>query len=58
MIGNVGRTAYGKCGTYFCDDPPHLHFEVIPGEGGINPRLQRSDPLAWLSSQGVRPAVA
>lgn len=57
IIGEVGRTAYGECGIYFCTDPAHLHFEVMPNEGPINRNLVRSEPVAWLQEHGLRPAI-
>jgi len=57
-IGAVGQTAYGECGTYFCNDKPHLHFEVIPGAGAINPSLKRTEPIAWVKAQGMAPAMS
>lgn len=56
LVGRVGRTADDpKCGRYFCDDPPHLHFEVITDAGPINPSRERTNPLAWLDDAGMAP---
>ena len=56
-LGTVGRTANGKCGRYFCKERPHLHFEVITGEGRISRALRRTDPEPWLARQGISPST-
>ena len=57
VIGAVGHTAYGECGKYFCNEQPHVHFEVITADGPINKHITRTDPVGWLAARGMRPAV-
>ena len=57
QVGELGRTANGKCGRYFCTSPPHLHFEVITDAGPINRSRSRVDPEKWLAANAAAPAL-
>jgi len=58
QVGTVGSTAYGKCGKNFCNEKPHLHFEVILDKGGISRDRRRAEPIKWLASIGSSVATS